>query len=299
MIYVSQKRNIDGWISNEELGGVISSKKQHTPMNKGTNIPFDGKRTPESKPLTTKPYRQLLGKLMHSTQTRPDIQTAVNILATRSNIAEEKDWDALVTIRNYLAGTATYRLALGKRSNTELVAYADSSYCTEIEWKSRAGGVQLMYGSVVGHFTKVMKPTPQSTAEAELMAESEQLKLTLFTRQFLEELRSDKLSTTTIKCDNEAAIIIGTTAKFSNRTKHIAVKFYSTQDAIKDQEIKLEYVATEDNISDHFTKPLDRQQFERFRQMMGIEAPPIEASNVGGVLGVSEAISESERRTRV
>jgi hypothetical protein len=72
--------------------------------------------------------------------TRPDIQTAVNILATRSNIAEEKDWFALVTIRNYLANTANLRLALGKRSNTEPLAFADSSYCTEIEWKSRAGG---------------------------------------------------------------------------------------------------------------------------------------------------------------
>jgi hypothetical protein len=67
-------------------------------MAKGANVPFDGKRNADSKPLTDKPFRQLLGKLMHSTQTRPDIQTAVNILATRSNIAEEKDWSALVTI---------------------------------------------------------------------------------------------------------------------------------------------------------------------------------------------------------
>jgi hypothetical protein len=261
-------------------------------MPKGANIPFDGKRNSESKPLTTKPFRQLLGKLMHSTQTRPDIQTAVNILATRSNIAEDKDWLALVTIRNYLANTANFRLALEKRSDTLLLLYADSSYCTEIEWKSRAGGVQLMYGSVVGYFTKVMKPNPQSTAEAELMAESEQLKLTLFTRQFLEEINVSTLPTTTMKCDNEAAIIIGTQAKFSNRTKHIAVKYYSTQDAIKDKEVKLEYVTTEDNMSDHFTKPLDRQQFERFRRMMGVEAPAIATSNVGGVLGESQVISE-------
>jgi hypothetical protein len=157
-----------------------------------------------------------------------------------------------------------------------------------------------MHGSVVGHFTKVMKPNPLSTAEAELMAQSEQLKLTLFTIQFLEEIHESKIPTTTIKCDNEAAIIIGSQAKFSNRTKHIAVKYYATQDAVKDNEVKLEYVATEDNISDHFTKPLDKTQFERFRQMIGVEAPPIEALNVGGVLGVSKAISEPERdETRV
>jgi len=52
---------------------------------------------------------------------------------------------------------------------------------------------------------------------------------------------------------------------FHARTKHIEVKHHFIRDHVRKGDINLEFIDTNHQIVDIFTKPLDREKFEYFR----------------------------------
>lgn len=58
---------------------------------------------------------------------------------------------------------------------------------------------------------------------------------------------------------------------YTNKTKHIRVHFLSVFEQIKcDNTITYKYIPGVDQPADIFTKPLDRQRFERLRTALGV-----------------------------
>ena len=63
---------------------------------------------------------------------------------------------------------------------------------------------------------------------------------------------------------------------FHDKSKHIEIKLHYIRDMVQRGEVKLQYVAKDEQIADVFTKPLDRVKFEYFRENLGflqIEVP--------------------------
>jgi hypothetical protein len=54
----------------------------------------------------------------------------------------------------------------------------------------------------------------------------------------------------------------------SERTKHIATRFYFVKDRVEAGEIQIEYMSTENMIADVMTKPLNGAAFERMRSLL-------------------------------
>lgn len=67
------------------------------------------------------------------------------------------------------------------------------------------------------------------------------------------------------------------------KTKYIRVQFHFTRDLVKDRTITLVYILGHINISDIFTKALDRTTFERYVRGIGIFG-----INEGRILKVSK-----------
>ena len=77
-------------------------------------------------------------------------------------------------------------------------------------------------------------------------------------------------------CDNESAIKISLNPVQHFKTKHIEIRHHFIRDHIRQGEIELNYVNTQDNLADIFTKPLDEARFRELRHELNI----IDSSNV-------------------
>ena len=70
----------------------------------------------------------------------------------------------------------------------------------------------------------------------------------------------------TIYYDNTSAINISKNLVQHSRTKHIEIRHHFIWEFVKDGTLTLEFIHTDDQKVDLFTKPLDRKRFEFLRQ---------------------------------
>ena len=80
---------------------------------------------------------------------------------------------------------------------------------------------------------------------------------------------------TPIFCDNTSAIAITQNPVLHSRTKHIDVRFYFIRDHVEKKNVRIEYVGTEKQLADIFTKPLNEARFIQLKTELGmIEMEP-------------------------
>ena len=56
---------------------------------------------------------------------------------------------------------------------------------------------------------------------------------------------------------------------FHDKSKHIEIKYHYIMDMVQRGAVKLQYVATDEQIADVLMKPLARVKFEYFREKLG------------------------------
>ena len=227
-----------------------------------------------------KPYRQLLGALAHIARfSRPDILFAVFYLARYQKNPGEPHWKALKRVLRYLKGTKDLALTFRRGSHEKpldlLCTFSDSDWAGDKDTRhSTTGYVVTLNNCPILARSSKQKTTALSSCEAETIALTESVKDTLWIRNLLEELRDTKLKPTTVFCDNQSAVDIAQNNKGSDRCKHIAIKHSFLRENHGDT-IEISKIPTKENISDIFTKPLPRKQFEYLRdRLFGISANP-------------------------
>ena len=73
----------------------------------------------------------------------------------------------------------------------------------------------------------------------------------------------------TIYCDSTSAINIPKNLVQHSRTKQIEIRHHFIRELVKDGTLTLEFIHTDDQKADLFTKPLDSKWFEFLRQNIG------------------------------
>ena len=96
----------------------------------------------------------------------------------------------------------------------------------------------------------------QSTTEAEYIAASDASKEAVWLRKLVSGLFGDKLKTTVVHCDNQSCIKLTENLVFHNRSKHIDTKYHYIRDLVQRKTVKLQYIATSEQVVDILTKPL-------------------------------------------
>jgi hypothetical protein len=79
---------------------------------------------------------------------------------------------------------------------------------------------------------------------------------------------------TTIHCDNTSEISLSKNPVQHSKSKHIPIKYHYLRDQVEKKNIKLEYVPTQEQVENIFTKPLSRDVFEYLRKKMGLVLLP-------------------------
>jgi hypothetical protein len=57
---------------------------------------------------------------------------------------------------------------------------------------------------------------------------------------------------------------------FHDRSKHIEIRYYYIRDMVQRGAVRLQFVITEDQVADVFTKPLSRTKFEYLWDKLGV-----------------------------
>ena len=76
--------------------------------------------------------------------------------------------------------------------------------------------------------------------------------------------------TMVVYCDNSSAIDISKNPIQHSKTKHIEIRYHFIRDLVERKIVCLEYIPTECQNADIFTKPLDRSKFETLCQVIGV-----------------------------
>ena len=109
-----------------------------------------------------------------------------------------------------------------------------------------------------------------SSTEAEYVAQTHAAKELIWLCTILSELNSTFEEPTTLNCDNQGAIALAKDNKFHARTKHIDIRYHYIREAVENSDINMQYIPTNENIADIFTKPLAKAKFEHFTEKLGL-----------------------------
>ena len=250
--------------------GMEQCKPTATPMDKNKLTKDDCPQTQEEQnEMRNIPYKELVGSLLYaSITTRPDIAYAVNQVSRFMSNPGMKHWQACKRILRYLKRTTKIGLILngGEQNQQLLSAYSDADWAGDTDdRKSTTGMVVMMNGSVVSWMSKKQTTVALSTAEAEYMALGGTIQEIKWIKSLLGELGVLVKEPITIWCDNQAAIAISKNNVNHNRTKHIDIKHHFVRDAVKDKQVKIDWISTSEQVADVLTKALDKNQFVKLR----------------------------------
>ena len=70
--------------------------------------------------------------------------------------------------------------------------------------------------------------------------------------------------------DNKSAMTLAKNPVFHDRSKHIDTRYYYIRECITRKDVQLEYVKSQDQVVDIFTKPLKHEDFVKLRSLLGI-----------------------------
>lgn len=109
-----------------------------------------------------------------------------------------------------------------------------------------------------------------STTEAEYVAASTAAKEAIWLRRLLEGIGQQCERETILFVDNQSTIRLAKNREFHKRTKHIDVRYYHLRETTEKKIIRVEFVPSENQRGDIFTKALSRDTFLKHSESIGL-----------------------------
>lgn len=182
-------------------------------------------------------------------------------------------WKAIKRILRYVKGTLSHGLFYSHTNEFDLVGYSDSDWSGDLDDRKSTSGFVFFMGSTA--FTWLSKKQPivtLSTCEAEYVAASSCVCHSLWLRKLLKEMNFSQEKATNIRVDNKSAIELAKNPVHHERSKHIDVRFHFIREHVKNGDVEMTHVASRDQVADIFTKPLPAELFNKFKNLLGMQA---------------------------
>eukprot|EP00253_Pinus_taeda_P029076 PITA_29076 len=109
-----------------------------------------------------------------------------------------------------------------------------------------------------------------SSVEAEYMAASLASCEVIWLHKMLFGLFGQALKPSVIYCDNQSCIKLTENPVFHDRSKHIEIKYHFIKDYVQKGVVKLEYISTNEQVVNIFTKALPQRKHVYFKDKMGV-----------------------------
>uniref|UniRef100_A0A2N9H210 Uncharacterized protein n=1 Tax=Fagus sylvatica TaxID=28930 RepID=A0A2N9H210_FAGSY len=209
------------------------------------------------------PYRSLVGALQYATFTRPDITFAVNRVCQFMHKPSPAHLVAAKRILRYLKGTLD-RGILFQPGPFALTAFTDADWAGDpCDRRSTSGIIVFLGNNPITWLAKKQHTVSRSSTEAEYRSLASGAAELSWIRQVLCDLGLFLPSAPLIWCDNTSALALASNPVFHGRTKHIEVDYHFIRERVVRGDLKLQFISTEDQLADVFTKALPSPRFHR------------------------------------
>ena len=194
------------------------------------------------------PFRECIGSLLYaSVCTRPDISSAVNLLARFTDKPSSHHVSAIKHVLRYLQKHPSLGCRFGgtsKATDLQLSVYVDADWAGDkIERKSVTGFVGFLNGPIFWCSKRQLSVALSST-EAEYVSASTACQEVAWCRQLLHQLGFEQ-TTTQIYEDNQATIALAISESVTRRCKHIDIRHHYLCDLVQNKIVRFEYCPTE------------------------------------------------------
>jgi hypothetical protein len=167
-----------------------------------------------------------------------------------------------------------------KRKNSPLEIYVDAAYANDIDNRYSQTGIAIFYyDCLIGWASRRQKSVTLSSCEAEYVALTDAAKEAIHLRRvvgFIDKDFNPDVPTTIFE-DNQGTIALAySDGKTQARTKHIDIRMHFIRDYVREGIIDVQWVATDMQKADFYTKPLagPKHEFMRNLNMSCDLAPP-------------------------
>jgi hypothetical protein len=215
-------------------------------------------------------FHTITAKLLYlSKRSRPDILTSIAFLTTRVQSPNQSDLKKLMRVLRYLNATKelTMRFSFNNEDNN-VISWIDASHAVHNDCKSHSGSVISIGNGAVFSSSSKQKLNSKSSFESEIIALTDKLPQVIWTRNWLIAQGYD-IKPAKVFQDNQSTIAsIKNGSANGNNTRHINIRYYFATDKVKNKEIEIQYLNTEEMLADLLTKPLQGKRFTMLRKKL-------------------------------
>lgn len=112
----------------------------------------------------------------------------------------------------------------------------------------------------------------RSSTEVEYKALANVTAELMWIQTLLQELRVQAPQAAKVWCDNLGAKYLSANPVFHARTKHIEVDYHFVRERVSRKLLEIEFISSEDQVADGFTKSLTDRQLKLFRHNLNLRS---------------------------
>ena len=247
---------------------MLDCKPKSTPCNLSLNndlINIESEFLPNEDIVR---YREMIGSLIYlMIITRPDLCFIVTKLSQFLNKPTKYHLSLAKDVFRYIKYTSEYNLKFTKSGDLNIIGYCDSDWGGSSDRHSISGYCFRLNnnGPLISWKSKKQNTVALSTCEAEYIALAMAIQEAIYLNQLLSDMKGVKSNNLIkIHVDNQAAIALANNPVYHQRSKHIDIKYHFIRCHIQNKIVELEYISSENNIGDMFTKPLSKVKINNF-----------------------------------
>ena len=176
--------------------------------------------------------------------------------------------EAMYRVMNYCAGTNKVGLQIKPNilhnNLHEITGYSDSDYAKDTETRKSVSGYSVfLNGSPVHWKSKMQECVTLSVTEAELVVATSCAQEMLYIKKVLDSIGIGINLPMILKVDNKGVKDLINNWSVGGRTRHISVKYFYLRELKEMNVIQIEWISSERNRSDLFTKNLPGYAFNK------------------------------------
>ena len=163
-----------------------------------------------------------------------------------------------------MAHTADLSVTVDPRVDSEENLYA-KSYSDWSVGHSTTGFVLMLAGCPIVYSSKRQPCIALSSTEAEIIAASTTASEICYVRTLLAEMGLEQDEPTTLYVDNSGAVELSRDRKSCHRSRHVDRRYFKVRELAFAGELRVEWVATDENVADLLTKSLGSEAYHKHR----------------------------------
>jgi hypothetical protein len=139
-------------------------------------------------------------------------------------------------------------------------------------WRSNSGIVFFLCGNLINWQSSKQKVVALCSCKAEYMEATTVACQSIWLAWLLTDMLGVESGTPQLLIDNQSAIALSKNPVCHDRSKHINVQFHFIRECIKEGRIKLDFVATTNQVADLLTKALGRVCIQDLHGRIGVKS---------------------------